>query len=131
MNLVSVVVDTSVWIDYFRAGRAIDIDRLLADGLVILAPVVAAEILSAPLTRAERRDLTALLSSLPLHDTPLSHWVSVGELRARLAKSGLAVSTPDAHVAQCALDVDALLWSRDAVFSRISERSPLRLFEAA
>lgn len=126
---MSVVVDTSVWVDYFRAGQAAELDRLLADGLVVLAPVVAAELLSAPLSRAERRDLTALLASLPLHGTPLSHWVSVGNLRARLAKSGLAVSTPDAHVAQCALDADALLWSRDAVFRRISQRSPLRLFD--
>jgi predicted nucleic acid-binding protein len=128
---VSVVVDTSVWVDYFRSAGAPQLDELLGDGLVLLAPVVAAELLSAPLTRAERRDLTALLASLPLHATPFPHWLAVGELRARLAKAGLTVSTPDAHVAQCALDTGALLWSQDAVFSGISRRSTLRLFQSA
>jgi hypothetical protein len=39
----------------------------------------------------------------------------------------LSVSTPDAHVAQCALDRDGLLLSHDAVFVRIAHLVPLRV----
>jgi predicted nucleic acid-binding protein len=51
----------------------------------------------------------------------------VGELQGRLAEKGVAVSTPDAHVAQCALDRNALLLARDDVFRRIAKETSLRL----
>jgi predicted nucleic acid-binding protein len=125
---VSVVVDTSVWIEYFRGAGALELEGLLDEGLVLVAPVVAGELLSAPLTSVERRKLMQLLEPLALHPTPIAHWFGVGALRARLAKSGLVVSTPDAHVTQCALEAGATLWSRDRIFQRISARSGLRLF---
>ena len=39
-------------------------------------------------------------------------------LRAALLRRGLTVSTPHAHVAQCAIDRGALLLTHDAVFLR-------------
>lgn len=125
---MSVVVDTSVWVEYFRGSGARELDGLLGEGLVLLAPMVAAELLSAPLTRRERRELTELLATLPWHPTPPSHWYAVGELRARLRLLGITVSTPDAHVAQCALDSRAALWSRDAIFEKIGGKIALSLF---
>ena len=55
----------------------------------------------------------------------------MGRLRADLRARGLSVSTPDAHVAQCALDVDGLLLTEDAVFAKIAHVAPLRLAGAA
>ena len=125
---MSVVVDTSVWVEYFRGSGADELQRLLDDGLVLVAPMVTAELLSAPLTTAERRELTELLTPLAHHPTPVTHWFAVGALRARLSKSGLTVSTPDAHVAQCAIEAGARLWSGNRVFARISRHADLRLF---
>jgi len=125
---VSVVVDTSIWIEYFRGKGAAELDQLLNEGLAVIAPVVAAELFSAPLTRAERRELGALLANLPIHPTPLAHWLSVGQLRAELSRGGLQVSTPDAHVARCALESESHVWSRDNVFQRIAKHTELKLF---
>jgi predicted nucleic acid-binding protein len=122
------VVDTSIWVEFFRGSPLPELEDALHAGLVLLSPIVAAELLSAPLGVRERRKLTAFLGDLPLHDTPLAHWERVGSLRAALARKGLAVSTPDAHVGQCALDVGAPLWSRDGVFKRIAAQTSLRLF---
>ena len=52
-------------------------------------------------------------------------------LRADLRARGLSVSTPDAHVAQCALDVDGLLLTEDTIFAKIARVAPLRLAGAA
>ncbi len=123
-------VDTSVWVDFFRGVPLPALEGALQDGLVVLAPVVAAELLSATLSKAERRLLVGLLEDLPLHPTPLEHWLAVGTLRANLSKKGLSVSTPDAHVAECAIEAGALLWSNDAIFRKVSKASSLRLFEA-
>lgn len=40
------------------------------------------------------------------------------------------MSTPDAHVAQCALDRDAVLLARDVVFDRMAKETALRVSRA-
>lgn len=124
----ALAVDTSVWIEFFR-GRALPaLEGALERGFVILPPVVAAELLSAPLSARKRTALADMLGDLPLHPTPFEHWAAVGALRAKLQRAGLSVSTPDAHVAQCALECSGMLWSRDQIFSKVAAHCDLRLF---
>jgi predicted nucleic acid-binding protein len=122
------VVDTSVWVEFFRGVPLPALEAALEQGMVVLAPVVVAELLSAPISARERTKLADMLGDLPLHDTPFAHWRSVGELRARLARRGTTISTPDAHVAQCAIDRAAVVWSRDRVFERVAAAGELRTF---
>ena len=51
----------------------------------------------------------------------------IDELRRHLRARGVSSSIPDAHVAQCAIDRDAIPLARDAVFERIAGHTPLRL----
>lgn len=125
------VVDTSIWVEFFRGGAMPDLELALREGLVLLAPVVAAELLSAPLAPRKRAKLVSFLRDLPLHPTPFEHWASVGQLREQLGRRALSVSTPDAHVAQCALDAGGHLWSRDKIFVEMARKAPLRLFQAS
>jgi len=122
-----IVADTSEWIEYL-AGRPADLlDHALASGLVVVPPVVIAELLSGAVSREDHMGLEDLLRDLTLHDAGFEHWSRVGALRRLLARKGLTVSTADAHVAQCALDRDTVLLSRDAVFQRIAALTKLRL----
>lgn len=122
-----VVVDTSVWIDFFAGERITVLEEALAQGAVVLTPIVVAELVSGTARERDRREISKLVTELPLHETPLAHWVGVGELRRKARAKGLAVSTPDAHVARCALEREALLLSRDAVFPRIARIVPLHV----
>jgi predicted nucleic acid-binding protein len=109
------------------AGRSSrwDID---AQGAVALAPMVVAELVSGARLERQRAAIAELVRDLPIHETPLDHWIRVGDLRRRLAEKGVAVSTPDAHVAQCAIDRAAVLLTRDDVFNKIAKATPLRVF---
>jgi predicted nucleic acid-binding protein len=127
MPPVSVVVDTSVWIDFFAGRQTPALLEGLATGAVVLPPIVVAELVSGARTEAMRATLVDLVSDLPLHPSPLAHWLAVGDLRRRLQQNGIMISTPDAHVAQCALDLDGLLLSRDAIFEQVARLLPLRL----
>jgi tRNA(fMet)-specific endonuclease VapC len=122
----AVVVDTSVWIDFFAGRPAERLEEALRVGSVMVPPIVVAELLSGAKGRA-RVAMIDLLSDLELAASPLAHWIAVGDLKATLARRGLTVSTPDAHVAQCALDHDALLLSEDAIFTRIASVTALRV----
>ena len=123
----ALVVDTSSWVSYF-AGRGTPlIDDALAEGRVFLPAVVAAELLSGKLSASDRSALEDLLSDLPLCGTDHRHWFRVGKLRASLLPKGVSVSTPDAHVAQCALDLKGTLLTEDRIFRLMSKHVALEL----
>lgn len=122
-----VVVDTSVWIDFFAGREVPALEEALAGGFVVLPPLVVAELVSGARTRGAREAVESLVVDFAVHPTPLEHWLHVGELRRKLREKGVAVSTPDAHIAQCALDRDAPLLTRDGVFLRVAESSRLRV----
>lgn len=122
-----VVVDTSVWIDFLAGAPTPGLEDALAHGVVVLPPIVVAELISGARRPRDRAAIADLVGELPLHETPLDHWIRVGELRRHLRSHGVTASTPDAHVAQCAIDLGAVLLSRDAIFPRIARHSALRL----
>ena len=125
--MAGVVVDTSVWIDFFAGSDTESVSEALEQGWVVLPPIVVSELISGAATQAQRQAIGNLLQDAPLHQTPLEHWIRVGDLRRKLAQKGLSVTTPDAHVAQCALDLDSTLLSSDAVFTSIAKHVRLRL----
>lgn len=127
--MAGVVVDTSVWIDFFAGAETESLDEALALGAAIVPPVVVAELVSGATTPQQRERIGELLQDAPVHPTSLEHWIRVGDLRRMLARKGVTVTVPDAHVAQCALDRDAVLLARDAVFTLIARHTALRLRE--
>jgi predicted nucleic acid-binding protein len=126
----ALVIDTSSWISFLAGGGSALVQQALDERRVHLPPIVAAELLSGRLSARERRALASLLDDLPLVPADRAHWYRVGRLRASLGQRGLAVSTPDAHVAQCALDLDAELLTEDRIFSKLAGHAPLLLAPA-
>jgi predicted nucleic acid-binding protein len=124
---VSVVVDSSIWIEFFRGKDLPALESALAEGRVLVPPIVVSELVSGAVSRGDARRVRDVVLELDVIDTPRDHWIRVGELRRELRARGLAVSTPDAHVAQCALDVGGILLSSDAVFRRIARLTRLEL----
>lgn len=122
-----VVADTSVWIEFFAGRGGAALERALSEGAVVVPPMVVAELVSGAHRSRDRAGLVNLLQDLPVHETPFEHWVRVGDLRRRAAARGVSISTPDAHVAQCALDCDAVLLTLDGVFTHLARVEPLRL----
>lgn len=126
-HVSALVVDTSSWVTYFAHTASSVIDEALAEGRVYLPPIVAAELLSGKMNVRQRAQLESFLLDLPVCEHDLGHWMRVGRLRAQLFLKGISVSTPDAHIAQCALDLKADLLSEDHVFFKIAEKTSLRL----
>ena len=125
--MAETVADASVLIDQLSGVRSAALIEAAAKGELILPPLVVAELITGAGTIELRREIGELLQESELHPTPLQHWIDVGLLRFRLAHSGLNVTIPDAHVAQCALDRNAVLLSRDEIFAKIAKHVPLRV----
>jgi len=122
-----VVVDSSAWIEFFR-GRDIPLlETALAEARVVVPPIVVAELVSGATSRGDVARVADLVQELPLVETTREHWIRVGELRRKVRAKGLGISTPDAHVAQCALDLGGVLLSTDTVFRRLARLASLRV----
>jgi len=110
-------------------------DELLRNALhnetVVLPPLVVAEMVSGATTLEQRSAVGEIVQEALLYETSLGHWIDVGILRRELRRKGVTVTLPDAHVAQCALELDAVLLTRDAIFAQIAQHTALRVTSAA
>lgn len=124
---MAVIVDSSVWIDDLSGHAHWAVVKAIAEEDLVISPLVVAEVLSGNITPEQRTTIGEILQDFPVHETPLSHWMAVGNLRRMLRNHGIKATIPDAHLAQCALDLGATLLTRDEIFTRIAAHTPLRL----
>lgn len=124
---MAVIVDSSVLIDSLGGQKPLLLLRAMTDGTLFVPPLVVAEVLSGDTTSEQREELFDLLQDYTVFGTTLEHWMNVGQLRRTLRFKGVNVTLPDAHVAQCALDLDATLLTRDEIFANIAGHTALRL----
>lgn len=129
---MTVLPDTSIWVDYLRsgtAGPAATLDDLLErESAVVCGPVLAELLAGAP---PERRDeLWHALEALPWADLARSDWQRVGELGHDLRAAGDSVPLTDLAIAVAAVSAGASLWTNDSGFARIRSALPeLELLE--
>ncbi|AVQ13792.1 Uncharacterized protein XB16_3511 [Leptospira santarosai] len=122
----ALVVDTSSFIDYFKRGNEI-IDDALKEGRVYLSPVVAAELLSGIRSKPDQTRIKDFFEDLPVCGNEIESWYQTGLLRSKLYAKGLSVSIADAHVCQCALELNCFLITKDKIFSKIAKVTELKL----
>ena len=123
------LADTSVWVSYFRGESLPSLDKGLKNGVVFLSPVVAAELASGSLSKKMRAQLYDFLETLPMTNADFSHWIKVGELRAKLRAKGFSISTPDAHIACTALENNLQLASDDQIFKKVAPLISLKIIQ--
>ncbi len=125
-----VLVDTSIWIDFFKSGKSHEAERLsalLKKERVCIVPIIRAEILSGARTEKEYTALQSHLSALLVLDEPLNLWDSAARVRYLLARKGIQSSLMDLAIAVFAHDHGCELFTRDKEFRQISSVLPLRL----
>ncbi len=126
-----ILVDSSVWIEYYRPAGDPRYKRWVADAIrqdhVAVNAIIAAEIL--PYTR-DRAQYDAIESDFAaFHWTAVDRAVSLraSDLGYRLRRSGVTVPATDLLVFASALEAHAELMHHDAHFAHIAAETPLRL----
>lgn len=126
-----VVVDTSVWIDFFctpDSPWATTLEQLIAEhNRVVLCGIVLQEILQGirdDSTFALTRDR---LCRLPFLQATRESHLQAADIYRRLRSRGITVPSTDVAIAALAIDNQVELFSKDHHFNLIAEHSQLQL----
>jgi tRNA(fMet)-specific endonuclease VapC len=127
-----ILVDTSVWIEFFR-GRdpvASAVDEALADNEVAVCGPIETEIRRGIASKSERSKVLPLLESCHMLTQPSDLWAEAGELGFALRRRGVTPKTLDLLIAIYALSYSAMLLSVDKDFALMRKAGvPLLLYE--
>ena len=122
-----IAADSSSLIAHLSGEQGEDVeilDQALSDHLLVLPPVVLAELLSDPKLPAL---LSELLKVLPLLETTHGYWHRAGALRAKALSRGRKARLADTLIAQSCLDHDVPLIARDRDFRVFAKFAGLEL----
>jgi predicted nucleic acid-binding protein len=124
-----ILVDTSVWIEVFRARRPLDLEAVVDfDDVVTCLPVIQ-EVLHGFRDEAAQRHARQAMLSLPIVESPLGEdvFLEAVDLYRVAHRSGRTVrSSVDCLIAACALRHDLEVLHRDRDYGVLSEISTLR-----
>jgi predicted nucleic acid-binding protein len=111
-----VVVDTSVWIEYFRNGNNLEqLDFLIDENIVVTNDLILAELIPFLQMRNQRKIITLLNTIEKLSIT--IHWGQIIEYQYACLKNGLnGIGIPDLIIAQNAIQNQCEIYSLDNHF---------------
>ena len=125
---MSVLVDSSVWIEYFRGSiKDQRLDYLIEENLVVTNDVILAELIPALYMRRQRK-LIQLMKEIKCHPLEIE-WDDLMQLQITCLSNGInKVGIPDLMVAQHALQNHLELYTLDKHFALMAQHVPLILY---
>jgi predicted nucleic acid-binding protein len=122
-----IAADTSAWISFFEGGEGDDVvalTRALEARQVVMPPPVLTELLSDPELSPSVAQTLLEVPLVPLKD---GFWYRAGTLRSRALARKRKARLGDALIAQCCIDANIPLITRDADFKGFAETLKLSL----
>ena len=124
---MSVLVDTSVWVEYFRHGRNLEkLDFIIDENLIVTNDLILAELVPFLKIRNQNKIISLLhnIKKLPIN----INWEQIIEFQYKCLKSGLSgVGIPDLIIAQNAKQNDCEIYTLDNHFQLIKDIIKLNL----
>ena len=124
------LVDTSVWIEFFRDRSVVDLEAIAADEEILTCLPIVQEVLQGFRDENAFRRARGALLALPMLDAPPSAdvFLAAVDLYRRTRRAGFTVrSSVDCLIAACALRHDVEVFHVDRDFDALARVSPLRV----
>jgi predicted nucleic acid-binding protein len=119
--MASILVDTSVWVDYLRQGQSQasqELDLLLEESRAVLCGVVELELFQG--VRAHNKaSLEELLSALPYAETIREDFQEAGEILGGLRSKGIQIPATDGLIAAVCVRQNLSILTADRHFDHI------------
>jgi len=125
-----VLIDTSVWIDYFKgkdgrfSGR---VDEVLSSSDIYVPKVVIAELIHGAKSEREVSVIEEFTGAFNIVDQTEDTWAKAGRLSFSMKTKGATVNLVDCYIAVMAHENDCRLFSLDEHFKVIKRFLRLEL----
>ena len=119
-----VIVDTSIWIEFFRdatSALSLHLQALLRERRVFLVGMVLAEILQGVKSPKEQNLVRQNMNHLPYLEITREIWQKAGERSAALRRKGVTIPLSDLIIATSALTEGHEVFTADPHFNSIPE----------
>jgi len=130
MSAERVLVDTSVWVTYFRGGSpAISekVDRLLAGEGICVPKIVLAELVQGAKSEREISTIEDFSDAFTILDQSPETWLKAGKLSRELKIRGKTIHLLDCYIAVIAKENACAILTLDDHFKEIQRVMPLAL----
>jgi predicted nucleic acid-binding protein len=119
----NIIVDTSVWIEYFKNNN--DFVGFIEDNLSLdnirITGLIISELLHGVKSSKEYLLLSEAIKAVPYIECDYQDWLKTGEILFNLKKKGKTVPLSDAIISAIALRIDASVLTLDYHFREIED----------
>jgi len=126
-----IIVDTSIWIEYFRNNEKyaplID-DNLNLENIVITRLIIS-ELLHGVKSSKEYDMLSSSIVAVPYIESICEDWINTGKILYDLKKKGISIPLTDVLIASIALRSNASVFTLDKNFKDLSLITNLNIYE--
>ena len=125
---MGVLVDTSIWIDYFKSGNnSKDLEFLIDENLIVTNNIILAELI--PYLKMKRQTKVVKLLQ-EVNRIPLTiHWEELIEFQVKCLKGGAnGIGIPDLIIAQNAKQNSCKVYSLDKHFRLLKQVLKVKLY---
>ena len=130
MKGTAVLIDTSIWIEYFRGKDRVlgeVVSHLIDTQRARLCGVVLAELLSGTPRSPDRDELEENLDALQYLEVSRSTWVLLGQMTQEMRRRGTRIPFTDMVISALAIENGAEVYTTDSHFQSVPG---LHLFES-
>ncbi len=123
-----ILVDTSIWIDYFKESKHAEIlDKLIVMDVVCTNEIILTELIPVLMHR-KQKELVDAVNAIPCVSYKL-FWDGLRMLQKLNLQNGVnKVGIPDLMIAQHCIEANLELWSIDKHFELMANHVSLKLF---
>ncbi len=126
---MAVLVDTSVWVEYFSNGNSFEqLDFLIDENLVVTNDLILSELIPFLKIRNQRK-LISLLNKIYKFEI-MMNWEQLVEFQYKCLNNGInSIGIPDLIIAQNAKQNYCSIYSLDKHFSLMKEVLEIEVFD--
>lgn len=130
MNGKRVLIDTSIWIDYFKnksSKISEKLDRILVSDEIYIPKIVIAELIQGAKSEKEISIIEDFIDTFNIIDQKEDSWIKAGRLSYNLKKEGSAVNLIDCYIAVIAQEHNCQIFTIDKHFKEIQKAVDIHL----
>lgn len=122
-----VLVDSSVWIDYFKGSGSNELNDLIDKNQICTNEIILAELLPI-LIHKKQTELVSLLKHISIIDLKIN-WEEIMNYQTTNLKKGInQVGIPDLIIVQNLLQNSLVLFTKDKHFKLMSKEFKFKMF---